>query len=218
MEAMRLGSMVLSAGLPTVTLSQAFETWRRGAVALVEKAVREIGDVEDERLRWAVGEAVFGPEVQPSLKGLLRALRTDPTKLWLEVEPELPSTSVLVYPEGQTWADLVEREEEEEAVLAGGLRVPVSVALPAPRFVRGEQPPTHPTTSRNHGRPPPTARWAPNKAPRVTGRTRRRGRVLEEEIESEEWVEEELDEEEFFWDNFEDSVDSQDYSDGASGE
>lgn len=186
MEAMRLGSMVLSAGLPTVPLQAAFDRWRAAARGLVERAIEAAGDVSDERLRWAVGEALFGPQAEPSLRGLLRALERDPEKLWLEAEAELPSTTSLVYPEGGSWADAVEVEEEEAALAAGGVRVPRGAPLPAPRFVRGEPPPTHPTTARNHGRYPPTARWAPNKPPRDPGgRVKRRGRVLESESETE---------------------------------
>lgn len=199
MEAMRLGSMYLSAGVPPAAYQRAFNAWRDAALGLISRALALAGDVTDERLRWAVGEAVHGPAVEPSLKGLYAAVQRDPRALWLEKEKELPSTSELV---PLTWADEVEEEEAEERAQLGIPARPA--AYPgrlAPAALKPAAKPTHPVTARNDGRPPPWKVWAPAKPPRMReGTTRvkrvaRRGRVVVEEESEEEWYSDDSDEE-----------------------
>lgn len=183
MEAMRLGSILLSMGLPHPDVDAAYTAMLSNVTQLVSRTLQHFGDVEDKRLRWAVSESPLGPATEGNLSGLLRALKRDPRVLWLEKEKELPSTSVLV---GLSWADEVEQEEDAEVARKEAVRVPKGVtAKPLPVLAR--KPATHPVTARNDGRPPPTAVWGPNKAPRQVGGDgggrRRRGRVLEEEEE-----------------------------------
>lgn len=183
MEAMRLGSMWLSAGIPPLVQEKAFAAWRDTVDKQLTKALRQ-GDVQDDRLRWAVGQAVHGPDPVASLSGLLAALRRDPQKLWLEREPELLSSSVLV-PVQMSWADMV--DEDEEAELGTVLYVPPpSISLPAPPVLHPVRP-THPVTARNDGRPGPTAVWGPPKVGRARenasapNRVRRIARVMGDE-------------------------------------
>lgn len=168
-EAMRLGSIALNLGIPPTSCELAVEKFRKGAMALVEQALRYSGNVEDPRLRWAVQDVPHAVAAQPSLAGLLAALRRDPHLLWTEREKELPSDSILVEmvsPELMSWADIVEDEEEEDLIAAGA-----SAYRPASLQVRRLTLPsgrtsTHPVTGRNDGRPPPVAVWGPDRAPR----------------------------------------------------
>jgi hypothetical protein len=202
MEAMRLGSMVLSAGLPARGLEEAFSVWRDSVVALLDEVIRDFGDSAEPRLKWAVGESAFGPDLVPSLSGLRNALLRPPEKLWLEKEAPLPASSVWVPIEGASWADEVEGVEEAEIRAAGGWKPPAGAPLPAPRFARSMAPPTHGVSLKNHGRPGPTARWGPNKVGRET-RTVRRGRALQDEEEWEDTVTDSyMDEEDDFYDEF----------------
>jgi hypothetical protein len=206
MEAMRLGSMLLSAGVPAAGLDYMFDEWERRVRMLLEDTIERYGDKTDERLRWAVGEAIFGPATVPSLKGLLKAVTGNRRDMWLLKEVELPSSSRLV---PISWAD----EAEQEDINLGGWVPPASASLPAPLRVAGETPPTHPVTAANHGRPPPTARWGPNKAPARHGRERRVGRVLhddeEESVISRGWDDEDDDD---FYDELSYSEDVSDES------
>jgi len=181
LEAMRLGSQLLGAGLPPVELDEAFSAWRTGVCELLEQAIELAGgDAQDERLKWAVGAGMFGPEATPSLTGLLAALKRDPHELWMEKEKELPTESYLLHPPaGATWADTVEWEEAEWLRRLGRTD-PIPALLPPPHGWVSQPPPTHPTTVRNHGRNPPTARWGPNKPPRLhpspgAGKMKKRG-------------------------------------------
>lgn len=188
MEAMRLGSCYLSAGSPPAALEPAFAAWRLEAENQLSSVIARFGDQTDERLRWAVSESPWGPSTEPSLSGLLAAVRRPLSQLWLEEEQELPSESVLV---GLDWAEQVEAEEAEE-VRMGRVYVPPPPLAPLPRALPlpGRPVPTHPVTRRNDGRTPPSAVWHPPRLPRVYEvraalGIRRRGRVLPEE--EEEW-------------------------------
>lgn len=162
-EAMRLGSLVLSAGIPATSMREPFEALKRYALGLLEEAYRIVGDTEVKDLRWMIGESAWGPEAIPSIRGLSRALE-DNERLWRDPDEELPSTSQLV---SLTWADEIEEQEREERSVLGLPAVPRGAQVP--RVPRGTVPPapTHPASSRNDGRPPPTAVWGPNKEPRM---------------------------------------------------
>lgn len=197
-EAMRLGCMFLSAGIPPRELRPAFEAWRLAALELIDRAVELYGDVESDMLVWVTKESPWAPVSQSSLGGLRQAVVRDAEVLWVRRELPLPSTSDLVL---GSWADEMEAMEAQ-AVLAHELYIPPPAApLPAPAAVRRVTPATHPPTSRNDGRPPPTARWGPPRPPRAEApsaeprrhgggvRRARRGRVLEEDSEEEFWEE-----------------------------
>jgi len=180
MEAMRLGSIALNLGVPPAELEVSFDAFRREASSLIERALMG-GDRESEQLRWVVQESPFALAVdaRPSLSGLLRSLTRDPRVLWLHKEPELLSVSEL---KPLTWADEVEEEEsgERRALgLAPSVRPASDSSVRALRIPSGRVP-THPATSANDGRPPPTVVWGPPKAPRAqesvstSRRTRRR--------------------------------------------
>jgi len=169
-EAMRLGSTVLSMGMPMPSLEAGYKAARQVAKELVERALR-YGDVESKKLDWAVGQLPWGPEVPSSLKGLLRALEAPPEAIWQYKEKELPSTSSFHLFHGMSWADEAEAEQAAEVAAAVGHQVqvpPSSAKLAAIKALaltnRARR--THPVTSRNDGRPPPTAVWGPPKAPR----------------------------------------------------
>ncbi len=162
-EAMRLGSMYLSAGVPPLELEPAFEVWRTEAIAMLEQAIAKAGDVSDERLAWATGSGVFGPDGEKSLSGLKRVLEAGTERGWIEREAELVSTSELVpVTHLMSWADQVEAELAPTEQF-----VPPAMTGIKARHVRPRPISTHPATLSNSGRPPPTAVWGPDKAPRL---------------------------------------------------
>lgn len=179
-EAMRLGCFVQSLGTPPPALDAAMSAMRQFAIGLLETVLDHFGDQSDERLRWAVGESPLGPATSPSLSGLRNVLLLGDRRLWLEKPLARPAEV------RAAWADIVEQEEEEQ--VAARERVPTARG-PAlrPIVVPPRPPTTHPATARNDGRPPPTAVWAPPKAPRRLAGDRRGGRVLRDE---DEWSEE----------------------------
>jgi len=203
MEAMRLGSIALNLGMPTRELEGSFEAFRHEAGALLELTLAKFGDSSDERLRWAVQESPFGDTTVPSLSGLLRAVRRDPARLWLFKEPELITTSELLPIPGTSWADEVEREEENEAKQLGlSLARPLADLSIGKLWLPKSQVPTHPASVANDGRPPPTVVWGPPKDPKSKAPSRRERRkdlvgreyrsALEEELwqRDHEWSEE----------------------------
>jgi len=206
MEAMRLGSIFLSSGIFPRQAGAAHAAWKLEVVRLLEAVIRNHGDSSHPKLRWAVGESPWGPDVFPSLSGLLNAVQNRNEAIWLEAERELPTTSQLVSPlaplDGVSWADVA---EEEELTEAAGKRLYIAPPglFRAPASVVRTPAPTHPPAARNDGRPPPTAHWGPPKPPRERGesfsstvrrpvRGRRLGKVLP--LEEEEYLENDSDE------------------------
>jgi len=164
-EAMRLGSISLNLGMPTAELEASFAEFRSAAVELLEDTIRRFGDRDDPKLRWAVMENPLAESTKPSLEGLLTAVKRDPAELWMVHETELLSDSVLV---DLDWAEAMEEEERQGDVLAGFVRrrPPMTPAVRRVPIAPGRTP-THPASLRNDGRPPPTAVWGPDKAPRL---------------------------------------------------
>lgn len=183
-EAMRLGSIAMNMGMPPPELEAAFAEVRQHAISEVERQLLIRGDVQSDKLIWAVQDNPFAAAAEPSLSGLLRVLRRPPATLWAPVE--LPATVTFI-PLGASWAEQI--EQEERSVLIGLGISPTALERPAPapavlpqRFPNTRAP-THPATSRNAGRPPPTARWHPPRAPRqvlVRGTRRTRRGAVEE--------------------------------------
>lgn len=180
-EAARLGSIAMNLGMAPIELEPAFTAFRNETLKVLDRAIETHGDVRDARLKWAVQASVWGAESEASLAGLRRAVERDPRSLWMVKERELPSTSALVY---GNWADEVEAAEDAYLArlgpippMVGGIR---RAALPPPVV------PTHPVTSANDGRTPPTAVWGPPKAPRdvmaSSARQRRRDGTLRREF------------------------------------
>lgn len=176
-EAMRLGSIAMNFGMPPPQLMLAFETFKSRAKDLVSRQLAVRGDSVDERLRWAVQENPFAAAAEPNLSGLLRVLNRPAAALW--ASPELPATVTWV-PLTESWAEQMDREDQDVLVELGisptALERPVPltvrpIPLPTPRAT------THPATSANAGRPPPTAIWGPPRPRReqaVLRGTRRR--------------------------------------------
>jgi len=167
-EAIRLGSMYMSAGVPTLALEPAFEAWRLEVVKLLRKTLDEKGDMASDKLAWALGQGVFGPNIARSLSGLLRVLEDGTEAGWMKPPAPLPGSSTMIaigapLP-GESWADAVDREEAATSLLT------IPRALRQPGFVRLPITPvtTHPATLKNAGRPPPTAIWGPPK-PKLGG-------------------------------------------------
>jgi hypothetical protein len=200
-EAMRLGSIALNLGIPAVGYEMAFAEFRCAAVKLVREVLAEEGNLRSDLLRWAVAENPFAAETAPNLQGLLRALEREPENLWVGEEflagpgtpryayggldsPEQAQSSSSMQVE--TWADEVEADERGRQAERPAAQHVRAIPIPNP------PPPTHPATTANDGRPPPTVTWGPNKPPRetrevtVTARRRRGGRgalVVGEELE-----------------------------------
>jgi len=156
-EAMRIGSIAQNLGIPSPPLREAFTAMRDYAIALVERAIHESGDVPNSRLIWAVNDNPFGAAVEPSLKGLLRVLQRDPEVLWGGM---LPATSELIY---GSWADEVDNEEVAEGFMG---RQAATVRKPLAKPIKTRPIPTHPVTRVNDGRPGPTVVWGPDKPKR----------------------------------------------------
>lgn len=156
-EAMRLGSIAQNLGIPTLELEPAFKAMRSYALRLVERALIEGKDIESSRLIWAVSDNPLGASPVPSLKGLLAVLQRDPRVLWLG---ELETTDELIF-------DWAEEAEMEDAVRSWQGRKPALAAVGRVGRLEVRPVPTHPVTSRNDGRPPPTAVWGPPKPKRV---------------------------------------------------
>lgn len=182
-EAMRLGSILMGVGVPPRAYEQAFEAGRACAVKLLEDAIAKFGDSTDPDLVWAVQSSSQGPILEPSLSGLLRALKRDPRILWLKEDKELKGESVMI----TDWAEQAEDEETREAEELG-IKRPVAMTLPKPRLLVGKlglHIPTHPATDRNDGRPPPIAEWLPDKPKFIRhvklGYAGRIGEVLDDE-------------------------------------
>lgn len=203
-EAMRLGSILLNLGIPRADLAPAFRVQWERTLALVDAAIEKTGGLEEHpSLRWAVSEnPLLGLELPPSLRGLRTVLALGAERIWLE--PAYRPTRPIA---GPSWADQVEEDEEERALLAGvDLRRPAAEVM-RPRPLAVAQPPTHPFTLQAHGRTPPTAVWQPDRParqPREGGaRGGRRGRSL---VSGESWLSssdfsstEHLQEEDFGW-------------------
>lgn len=186
-EAMRLGSIAMNFGMPPPSLEGAFHRFRQFAISNIERQLALRGDIKDDKLRWAVQENPFAAPVEPSLKGLLQVLQRPANALWAAVE--LPATVTFV-PIGASWAEQME-QEEQGALAALGIN-PAAVVRPAPAPAVLPRPfprtraSTHPATSSNAGRPPPTAIWGPPRPPvarelRATRQHRRRDGVVEYE-------------------------------------
>lgn len=152
-EAMRLGSLVVSLGQPPDEHRASFEAQRAHAERLLREVIAEFGDSQDPSLMWAVGQEVAGPELIPSLSGLL-AVISQPERLetiW-NPEKELPSTSTFV---SLSWADEVEEEEAKEL---GGYRPPPSAGPLIGTPVQKVKPRIPQVPMASQGRMPPTVK------------------------------------------------------------
>lgn len=191
-EAMRLGSIYMSQGIYPEEARAAQNAYKEQALLLIEKAIRNHGDVENVSLRFAVGTGPHGPDAEASLSGLKKALEKPLEELWLAPQ-ELASTSTFISNPGDWYDDLLEEEKVR------GADRPLDLTEQTKKlYVRQKAVPTHPPTWENWGRPPPTAVWGPPKAPKQQtyktvgyttkgkGHTTRIGKVLPEEDE-EEW-------------------------------
>lgn len=167
MEAIRIGSIAMNLGNPPQLLRKAFETFRGKAEQLLIRAIAAHGDVESDRLIWAVQSNPLTANPVPSLSGLLSALQNW-DRLWETTEMPQAS-SVLVYPTSSSWADQAEAEELEDILATGAKPVARRSAFQYLKQARlsQRQKATHPVTQANAGRPPPTAVWGPDKQPRL---------------------------------------------------
>lgn len=120
-EAMRLGSQIMGCGVPWPSLREAHEAQRQHVLELLESALRTYGDTTSDLLRWAIGESVYGPEIIPSLSGLLAAFKANRDRhLWYSHESQIVAVMQSLAPlrltsELTSWADEVEEEEAQEA-------------------------------------------------------------------------------------------------------
>lgn len=167
-EAMRVGSIIMNMGRPPQGLRHVFEVLKANAVALLDNAIAEFGDIDDPSLKWACQNNPYGAAAQPSMVGLREAL-TNMEGLWscTQEEVELPGTSVML----TDWASMMDEQDKEDAAKAGRRYVPrpgADVRLMSLKKlrVRAKAVATHPATIANLGRPAPTAVWGPDKPKR----------------------------------------------------
>lgn len=155
-EAMRLASIAMNLGIPTWECADALESFRQSALELLREVLMKRGNRTDSRLRWAVQANPYtGVEPESSLLGIQRALTFMGEAFWTQPKEAEVAKSV----ELSTWADEVEAEEEEFPRPQGVRVAPASL----PRVEK----PTHPATTANDGRPPPTVVWHAPRPPRA---------------------------------------------------
>lgn len=158
-ESMRLGAMVLGMGIPPAGYERPFVAARQHAVELLTEALKIEAPREDIEASWSSYTSVYAPMEAMSLEGLRAALLKPASAIW-RARTDVAELEVLGS-EGSgemgNWAD-----EMDLAVPLASPVVPAKVALPAMPVL----PRAHPATDKNAGRPPPTARWGPNKAPK----------------------------------------------------
>lgn len=141
-EAMRMGALAISWGLPTQELRPAVEAFRTYAVEQLERALKS-GDLEDDSLTWAVtqGEAVFGPDLVPNISGLLAAVR-NVEAIWT-AERELFSKTTMVRVSNPAYtaerARLVQKPSSGEAAPPGRIGRPPPDPAAAERRARRAQ-------------------------------------------------------------------------------
>lgn len=180
MEAMRLGAIALSWGIPHPRLGPAFRAFRLGAIELLDAVLGQHGDRTDERLVWAAGQSPFLEELAPSLLGL-RTVLGQFERLW---GPAAAPLTRALTPVPESWADEVDAELQPYEPAAPPIELPGRRPYP----LTLTEPPTHPWTMANWGRLPPTAVWGPDKPPRAADeagpsssarrRQRRKGRKM----------------------------------------
>lgn len=174
-EAIRLGSTMMNMGLPPSELLPAYKQARDEVYSLIKRVIKENGDINDEKLKWAVQASPYSGGVIPSLSGTLRALEKV-EELW-SPGVELASTSEMVdaltLPRAfLSWAEEVEEVElerkKEHFVRPLARTVDPKLARIKRTLIQRRPKPTHPATLKNLGREPPTAVWGPDKQPRVS--------------------------------------------------
>jgi len=141
MEAVRLAGILISLGRPPACWMTAFEAARQEVVRYLGIAMRKMQDDALSYLPENAFVGVSGEDVR-SLKGLMSALQRDPNVLWGREGVALKEFALTVFVP---------------------VTVDVSAALARGSRIEPLKPPTHPLTTRNHGRPPPTVRWGPPK-------------------------------------------------------
>jgi hypothetical protein len=164
-EAMRLGSIYMNLGLPTSELVPAFEEYRRTVEHMLEDALAKYGDRNEPALKWAVQEVANGPPLEPSLSGLLAAVRRPPEALWDVPAQEQAREAVA----SAVWADMVEAEEREADAAVGLTRDRPAEASVRPIRVPVGRANVRPATLANDGRPPPTSALPRLRVPRYVG-------------------------------------------------
>jgi len=161
-EAVRLASVVMSMGVPPPELEAAHNAARVEASLLLERAIATgLPSHLSRNVDSLLQGTTIGFELDDkSARGLLAALQRDPKALWLQRKAKQSVEQELL-----GWADIVEETEKEVASLQGiSLVRPRAGPLPRPSvlFLPAHEL-AHPATTRNDGRPPPVARWAPDK-------------------------------------------------------
>lgn len=157
-EAMRLGSLAMSQGIPPPEHRASAQVQLRYVMELLKDALSKHGDVENPRLVWAVRIDVSGPEAIPSLGGLLRALERGPDALWLPKEEILLNKMLEQSAMASlSWADLVADEELRE----GEYQPPPSSLTPIRTVVPAKVKPAVKVTLKNFGKMPARVKDAP---------------------------------------------------------
>jgi hypothetical protein len=191
-EAIRIGSIANAMGIPPWQFRSAHNSLRMYALRLIEDVIDQYGDVADPGLRFSIQEEAWGPEAIPSLSGLRRSL-LDTSRIWRKADGLVPVNEFGSSKAEEFEDDFVAGVQRlgpqvsppaESAVraLSGRERGSLRFVPPAPLeenvTLVGHRPPraiprpsllplAHPVTAANDGRPPPTARWAPDK-PKAT--------------------------------------------------
>jgi len=143
MEAVRLGSVVLSMGEPPAHMEAAMARARSVVIGRLEREAKNTG----ARVGAAFQESAYGPHLEEkSMLGLARALRR---------------------PVSAVWGDVV------VVRVAEALQLPRPIRCPVPRERIAECADTHAPTRLNDGRPPSRVVWAPNRPPQERERVMR---------------------------------------------
>lgn len=156
-EVVRLASIGLNMGCMPEFLRRAFDEYGSTVAGWLTRELDHGVDLDAGTMHWMQQVTEVGPDPSADVRGLRRAVLEvfeRPEVLWCSAgarrggTAELSGTSELLLPGETSFEEFLSWPREKRA------RVNVG------------DPPTHPVTDENWARPPPTARWGPNKPPR----------------------------------------------------
>lgn len=140
-EAMRLGAQFLSAGVPPLSLTNAFTKWRAAVMHLVLNQLTKWKDKPMPELKWAIDQGVLSPDTPQTLQGLYNVLQKGNAELWLG--------------KGKRFGGVRTVGPSNQPPKLGAETIGFIKRVPGRKLAEDQSHAGAPTTSRNQGRPPP---------------------------------------------------------------